>query len=106
MTGDLGFTPEQIDVRARFKRGELYDSRKVDDLRQALVATDLFSTISVAPKQTGEEAPDESEYVNLLVRQQEGPPRTLADTAGYSTDQGFRVEGSWTPRNPSGRGQV
>src|SRR3546814_15445926 len=50
-------------------------------------------------KQTGEEAPDETEYVNLLVRQQEGPPRTLAATAGYSTGQGFRVEGSWTHRN-------
>src|SRR3546814_14845481 len=34
-----------------------------------------------------------------LVRQQEGPPRTLAATAGYSTGQGFRVEGSWTHRN-------
>src|SRR3546814_4928429 len=98
-TGDLVFTPEHIDVLARFKRGELYDSRKVDDLRQALVATGLFSTISVEPKQTGEEAPDETEYVNLLVRQQEGPPRTLAATAGYSTGQGFRVEGSWTHRN-------
>src|SRR3546814_5921363 len=59
-TGDLVFTPEHIDVLARFKRGELYDSRKVDDLRQALVATGLFSKISVEPKQTGEEAPDDT----------------------------------------------
>ncbi len=41
-TGDLAFDAEHVEVLARFKRGDLYDSRKVDDLRQALVATGLF----------------------------------------------------------------
>src|SRR3546814_12827280 len=65
--GDLVFTPEHIDVLARFKRGALYDSRTVDDLRQALLATGLFYTISVQPNQTGDEARDETKDVNLLV---------------------------------------
>jgi translocation and assembly module TamA len=93
------FGVDHVAVLARFEKGELYDSRDVDDLRQALVATSLFSTISVEPVRTGEMAPDGTEYVNLLVRQEAGRPRTLAATLGYSTGQGIRLEGSWTHRN-------
>lgn len=93
------FGVDHIGVLARFNRGELYDSRDVDDLRDALVATSLFSTVSVEPVRTGEMAPDGTEYVNLLVRQEAGKPRTIAGTLGYSTGQGLRLEGSWTHRN-------
>ena len=44
-------------------------------------------------------APDGTPYADLLVRQEAGPPRTLAASAGYSTGQGIRLEGSWTHRN-------
>lgn len=93
------FGTDHIAVLARFKRGELYDSRKTDDLREALVATSLFSTVSVEPVRTGELAPDGTEYVTMHIRQQAGRPRTIAAEAGYSTGQGFRLEGSWTHRN-------
>lgn len=98
-TGDLAFDAEHVAVLARFKRGDLYDSRKVDDLRQALVATGLFSTIAAEPQPTGESAGDDTEYVTMLVTQQAGPPRTIAASAGYGTGEGLRVEGSWTHRN-------
>ncbi len=98
-TGDLAFDAEHVEVLARFKRGDLYDSRMVDDLRQALVATGLFATVAAEPQPTGESAGDDTEYVTMLVTQQEGPPRTLAASAGYGTGQGIRVEGSWTHRN-------
>ncbi|WP_147367209.1 autotransporter assembly complex protein TamA [Aurantiacibacter xanthus] len=98
-SGDEVFEPEHIALLARFKRGELYDNRMVEDLRQALVATSLFSTVSVSPKRSGETAPDGAEYATLLVEQNAGPPRTIAGSAGYGTGQGFRVEGSWTHRN-------
>ena len=98
-TGDLAFDAEHVEVLARFKRGELYDSRKVDDLRQALVATGLFATVAAEPQPTGESAGDDTEYVTMLVTQQAGPPRTLAASAGYGTGEGLRVEGSWTHRN-------
>ena len=71
--GDLAFDAKHVGVLARFRRGELYDSRKVDDLREAMVATSLFSTVSVEPVQTGERAEDGTEYVNILVRQDAGP---------------------------------
>ena len=98
-TGNLVFDAEHVEVLARFKRGELYDSRMVDDLRQALVATGLFNTVSVLPEQSGEAAGDGTEYASILVEQDAGPPRTLAGSAGFGTGQGFRIEGSWTHRN-------
>ena len=98
-TGDLAFDAEHVETLARFERGELYDSRRVDDLRQALVATGLFNTVSVVPEQSGEALGDGTEYATILVEQDAGPPRTLAASAGYGTGQGFRVEGSWTHRN-------
>ncbi|WP_428629159.1 BamA/TamA family outer membrane protein [Sphingopyxis sp.] len=98
-TGELAFDAEHVNVLARFKRGDLYDSRKVDDLRQALVATGLFATVAAEPQPTGESAGDDTEYVTMLVTQQAGPPRTLAASAGYGTGEGIRLEGSWTHRN-------
>lgn len=98
-TGDLAFDAEHVGVLARFRRGDLYDSRKVDDLRQALVATGLFATVAAEPQTTGESAGDDTEYVTMLVTQQAGPPRTIAASAGYGTGEGLRLEGSWMHRN-------
>ncbi|MBB3910290.1 autotransporter assembly complex protein TamA [Sphingomonas desiccabilis] len=97
--GKLAFDAEHVGVLARFERGQLYDTRKVDDLRDALVGTGLFSSVSVEPKRTGQIAPDGTEIVDLAVHQTAGPARTLAAEAGYGTGQGFRLEGSWTHRN-------
>ncbi|HEU4959703.1 MAG TPA: BamA/TamA family outer membrane protein [Sphingomonas sp.] len=93
------FSEKHIALLARFKPGELYDVRKTDDLRKALVATGLFSSVSVKPVPTGKPGPDGTELADLQVRQVAGPPRTLAATAGYSTGEGFKVEGSWMHRN-------
>ena len=93
------FGADHMKVISRFKPGELYDSRKVDDLRRALVATGLFSSVAVDPVRTNEPGPDGTEYVDLHVDQEAGPPRTLAGEIGYGTGQGFRAEGTWTHRN-------
>lgn len=98
-TGDLAFGAEHLRTIARFERGELYDSRMVDDLRQALIATGLFTTVAVEPKRTGIPAGEGTEYVTMVVTQKAGPPRTLAASAGYGTGMGFLVQGSWTHRN-------
>lgn len=97
--GKAAFDAKHIAILRRFKTGDLYDERKVDDLRAALVATGLLSTVSVEPVASNETAPDGTPYANLLVRQEAGPARTLAASAGYGTGQGFRAEGSWTHRN-------
>jgi translocation and assembly module TamA len=97
--GDLAFGAKHVGVLSRFKRGDLYDSRKVDDLREAMIATNLFTTVSAEPVATGEKAEDGTEYVNILVRQDAGPARSLAGTLGYSTGEGFRAEATWEHRN-------
>lgn len=97
--GKTAFGANHIEVLRRFKTGDLYDARKVDDLQAALVATGLLSTVSVEPVASNETAADGTPYANLLVRQEAGPPRTIAASAGYSTGQGLRAEGSWTHRN-------
>ncbi|MBB5984921.1 autotransporter assembly complex protein TamA [Sphingobium lignivorans] len=93
------FEPGHIERIARFRKGELYDSRKVDDLRRALVATGLFSVVSVDPEPSGVPAGDGTDYATLVVSQEAGPPRTLAAQAGYETGQGIKIDGSWTHRN-------
>ncbi len=93
------FSVEHLAVFPRFKRGDPYDSRKADDLRQALVATGIFSTIAVEPVDTGTQAADGTEVVDLLVTQRRGPWRTLAGSAGYGTGEGIKGEASWTHRN-------
>ena len=98
-TGDPVFTTDHIAVLRRFKTGQLYDSRDVDDLRQALVSTSLFASIGVEPKATGRPGPDGTELVDLLVTQNKGPARTLAGELGYGTGQGIRLTASWTHRN-------
>ncbi len=97
--GDLAFDAKHVGVLARFERGQLYDSLMVDDLREAMVATNLFSSVSAEPVRTGEIGPDGTEYVNILVRQDAGPARSLSANAGFSTGQGIRLEGSWEHRN-------
>lgn len=93
------FSVEHLAVFPRFERGDLYDSRKADDLRQALVATGIFSTVTAEPVDTGVKAADGSEVVDLLVTQRKGPWRTLAGSAGYGTGEGIKGEVSWTHRN-------
>jgi translocation and assembly module TamA len=98
-TGNLAFNAKHVGVLARFKRGDLYDSRMVDDLRQAMVATGLFSSVAVEAQRTNQLAPDDTEYVTMLVTQAAGPKHTIAATGGYSTGQGARVEATWTHHN-------
>ena len=98
-TGDLAFDAEHVGVLARFERGELYDSRKVDDLRDALIATGLFNTVAVQPEQTGEAADGDTQFVNIAVEQNAGPARSFGASAGFGTGEGFTLEGDWTHRN-------
>ena len=97
--GDLAFDAEHVGILARFRRGETYDRRKVDDLREAMVSTRLFSTVSAEPLVSLETAPDGIQYVNILVQQDAGPARSLDLSAGYSTGEGLRLEGAWEHRN-------
>lgn len=93
------FSADHVAVLTRFDHGQLYDSRLVDDLQQALIGTSLFRSVAVEPVATGETDADGNGFVQLVVHEAAGPPRTLAADAGYSTGQGFTAEATWTHRN-------
>lgn len=97
--GKLAFNAKHVAVLKRFGTGDLYDSRKVDDLRQALISTGLFRTVSIEPVRTGKKDADGNETVDLAVHQQAGPPRTLSAEGGFSTGEGLTISGTWTHRN-------
>lgn len=97
--GDAVFGLEHLNVFPRFKQGQLYDTRLTDDLRQALVGTGLFNSVGVEPVRTGQPGPDGTEQVDLMIRQNRGPARSLAGSVGFQTGQGVTAEGTFTNRN-------
>ena len=97
--GNLAFGQEHVELLARFETGQLYDRRLVDDVREAMVSTRLFDSVSAETVRTGEAGPDGTEYVDILVRQEAGPARSLDASVGYSTGEGLRAEAAWEHRN-------
>jgi len=95
----LAFGADHIETLSRFEEGQLFDRRLMDDLREAMVATRLFSSVAAEPVRTGVAAPDGSEYVDILIRQEAGRARSLDGSVGYSTGEGLRIEAAWEHRN-------
>ena len=88
------FTARHIGRIARFVEGDPYRTPLVDDLRQALVATGLVSTVVLRPV-----AREGTDLVDIAVALEPAPLRTIAGEAGYGTGEGVRVEVSWQHRN-------
>lgn len=91
--GDI-FSARHVQRIARFDPGDPYRTSEVTDLRRALVATGLVSTVSLEPKDAGD-----GQTVDLAVALDRAPPRTVAGELGYGTGQGIRAEASWQHRN-------
>lgn len=94
-----GFKDKDVDRLARFGTGDPYNGALRDDLRRAMIHTSLFGTVSIKPVASGGLNPDGTQTVDLVVTTEAAPTRTVAASAGYSTGQGIRLEGSWTNRN-------
>ena len=84
---------------ARFDKGDLYQRSLQDDLRQAILATGLVSSVTVATRQVETPQPGDPGTVDIAVSMVPAPLRTIAGLAGYSSGEGFRVEASWEHRN-------
>ena len=78
---------------ARFRPGEWYRQSAVEDLRRALIGTGLVASADIAPVQ------GDGDTVDLSIGLDRAPPRTIAAAIGYSSGEGFRLEGSWEHRN-------
>jgi translocation and assembly module TamA len=94
VSGEPPFSARHVGVIARFKQGDRYDKGDVDDLRRALVATGLVASVDVTPVPR-----DEGRTIDLAIRLEPAPMRTVAGELGYGTGEGFRAEASWQHRN-------
>lgn len=94
VTGEPPFSARHVGIIARFKQGDKFERSEVDDLRRALVATGLVASVEtkVVPR-------DEGRVVDIDVRLEPAPMRTIAGELGYGTGEGVRIEGSWQHRN-------
>ena len=94
VSGAPPFSARHVGVIARFRPGDRYERSDVDDLRRALVATGLVSSVDVrtVPVAGGR-------TIDLDVRLEPAPLRTIAGELGYGTGEGVRAEASWQHRN-------
>lgn len=98
MAGYQPFDEKHAQVIARFEPGEAYDARLVDDLRRALIATQQFGGVTVTPVDSGMREPDGRAVTEIRIQGNRGPQRLLTGQVGYSSEEGFRTEGSWRHR--------
>jgi translocation and assembly module TamA len=82
----------------RFKSGDSYDSRKVDDFREALLTTGLYGAINVYPQYASDGA-DGVAVADVIVDGQPTTQKTISLIGGYNTNEGPRSEVNWQHRN-------
>lgn len=94
LDNDELFSARHLQRIARFHRGDPYMASDVEDLRSAVIATGLVSSVTLTPRETGD-----GEHVDLAVAVRPAPLRTIAGELGYGTGEGYRAEVSWQHRN-------
>lgn len=99
-SGDAGFLSGQHLSRiARFDTGEVYQASLQADLRRAVLATGLVSSVAVSPREIAPPEDGEPGQVALDVEFERAPLRTISGAFGYGTEDGIKLEASWEHRN-------
>jgi translocation and assembly module TamA len=88
------FDARHVQRIARFKAGDVYSDATQEDLRRAIIATGLASSVKLeaVPGATPQTA-------DIKATIEPAPVHTIAGEIGYGTGEGARVEVSWTHRN-------
>jgi translocation and assembly module TamA len=84
---------------ARFDPGDLYQRSLEIDLRRAILATGLVSTVTLTPTPVAPPTATEPGTVDIAVAMTPAKLRTIAGAIGYGTGEGFKLQGSWEHRN-------
>jgi translocation and assembly module TamA len=84
---------------ARFDPNDPYQRSLVTDLRSAVLATGLVSSVTIAPRAVTPPVGDQPGEVALDVALEPAPLRTIAGAIGYGTEEGVRIEARWEHRN-------
>jgi translocation and assembly module TamA len=88
-----------LETIARFDRGDVYQRSLEQDLRRAIVATGLVSSVTITKREVAPPGPGTPGEVALDVEMTKAKLRTIAGAIGYGSEEGFRLEGSWEHRN-------
>ena len=78
-----------------WKKGDIFDARKLIELQKRLTTTGLFNMVRIFTKdsiQAGGSLP-------VIIEVEERKPRTIGMGAGYRTDEGIGAGLSWEHRN-------
>ena len=84
---------------ARFAKGDIYQQSLDTDLRRAILATGLVSSVTITPREIVPPTDGAPGEVALDVTLERAPVRTIAGAIGYGTEDGFKLEGRWEHRN-------
>lgn len=84
---------------ARFDPGDTYQRSLENDLRRAIVATNLVSSTMIEMREVTPPANGQPGVVDADVKMEKGALRTIAGAVGYGTEDGAKLEASWTHRN-------
>ena len=84
---------------ARFEEGNTYQRSLEFDLRRAILATGLVSSVTLTAREVTAPAGDQPGIVAMDVALERAKLRTIAGAVGYGTEEGIRVQASWEHRN-------
>ncbi|MBB3033421.1 autotransporter assembly complex protein TamA [Alteriqipengyuania lutimaris] len=90
---------EHLASIARFEPGDLYSRELEQDLRRAIIATGLVSSVTITPVEAEPPTDGSPGTVDMNVGLTEAELRTIAGAIGYGTEEGFRIAASWEHRN-------
>jgi translocation and assembly module TamA len=101
ISGLKNLNPAYVERRLRWQRGTTYDAGKVEQTRQALIETGLFSTVRITPE------PDPANPGTALIGidATERAHRTIGAGLGYNTSQGVAAKVYWENRNLFGNAE-
>jgi translocation and assembly module TamA len=84
---------------ARFDPGAVFQQSLETDLRRAIIATGLVSSVTITTRETRAPVGEQPGEVALDVAFERAPLRTVAGAIGYGTEDGFKLEARWEHRN-------
>jgi translocation and assembly module TamA len=102
ITGLESINRDYVERKIAWKEGQRYDSSKVDATQQALIGSNLFSTVRVAP--ADKVGPDGRIAMSIALT--ERPQRTIGGGLYYDSSLGFGAKAFWEHRNLFGEGEL
>ena len=99
VVGAVSVEQDYIKSFVPWQEGDIYDRRKLDQARQQLLGTGLFSAVAFErPNQVDADA-----KLPVTIRVKERKHRSIGLGGSWSTDQGISIEAEWEHRNIFGR---